>query len=66
MQISVEAEGTIVRVITRLDEICRESENAALIIGDSTLHLKWPRHKKRLNVILCFVHRYIYRFFVLF
>lgn len=47
MQISVEAEGTIVRVITRLDEICREVKNAALIIGDSTLHLKMAEAQER-------------------
>ncbi|AMD19933.1 HCL218Cp [Eremothecium sinecaudum] len=40
MSISVEAEGTIVRVITRLDEICREVKLAASIIGYSTLHMK--------------------------
>ncbi|KAH3669163.1 hypothetical protein WICMUC_005002 [Wickerhamomyces mucosus] len=40
MDLSIEAEGTIVRVITRLDEICREVKSAALIIGDSSLHAK--------------------------
>ncbi len=33
-------EGTIVRVMTRLDETCREVKNAARIIGDPTLFLK--------------------------
>ena len=33
-------EGTIVRVITRLDETCREVKNAARIIGDPTLFTK--------------------------
>jgi antiviral helicase SKI2 len=33
-------EGTIVRVITRLDETCREAKNAARIIGDPKLFLK--------------------------
>ena len=33
-------EGTIVRVINRLDETCREVKNAARIIGDPTLFLK--------------------------
>ncbi|MCJ1414142.1 hypothetical protein MMC32_000467 [Xylographa parallela] len=33
-------EGTIVRVITRLDETCREVKNAARIIGDPQLYLK--------------------------
>lgn len=40
MQISPEAEGTIVRVINRLDEVCRELKTAAVIIGDSNLHMK--------------------------
>ncbi|KAL9604376.1 MAG: hypothetical protein Q9219_000564 [cf. Caloplaca sp. 3 TL-2023] len=33
-------EGTIVRVITRLDETCREVKNAARIIGDPLLFTK--------------------------
>ncbi|KAF4629291.1 hypothetical protein G7Y89_g8854 [Cudoniella acicularis] len=33
-------EGTIVRVITRLDETCREVKNAARIIGDPELFAK--------------------------
>ncbi|RKF75046.1 putative ATP-dependent RNA helicase [Golovinomyces cichoracearum] len=33
-------EGTIVRVITRLDETCREVKNAARIIGDPDLYTK--------------------------
>ena len=33
-------EGTIVRVITRLDETCREVRNAARIIGDPELYAK--------------------------
>lgn len=33
-------EGTIVRVITRLDETCREVKNAARIVGDPTLFTK--------------------------
>lgn len=40
MDMSVEAEGTIVRVITRLDEICREVKTASIIIGNSSLHMK--------------------------
>lgn len=31
------AEGTIVRVITRLDETCREVRDAARVIGDTEL-----------------------------
>ncbi|KAL9042585.1 MAG: hypothetical protein Q9214_003733, partial [Letrouitia sp. 1 TL-2023] len=33
-------EGTIVRVITRLDETCREVKNAARIVGDPGLFTK--------------------------
>ncbi|SCU77743.1 LAMI_0A02190g1_1 [Lachancea mirantina] len=40
MEMSVESEGTIVRVITRLDEVCREVKTASIIIGDSSLHMK--------------------------
>lgn len=34
------AEGTIVRVITRLDETCREVRDAARVIGDADLMKK--------------------------
>lgn len=40
MEISPEAEGTVVRVITWLDEICREVKTASVIIGNSNLHMK--------------------------
>ncbi|KAG5420350.1 SKI2 [Candida metapsilosis] len=55
MEISVESEGTIVRVITRLDEICREVKNAALIIGDSTLHLKMAEAQEKIkrDIVFC-------------
>lgn len=33
-------EGTIVRVITRLDETCREVKDAARVIGDADLFKK--------------------------
>jgi antiviral helicase SKI2 len=33
-------EGTIVRVITRLDETCREVRDAARVIGDAALFQK--------------------------
>ncbi|KAF3029433.1 hypothetical protein E8E15_010071 [Penicillium rubens] len=33
-------EGTIVRVITRLDETCREVKNAAKLVGDPNLYTK--------------------------
>ncbi|KAF8756225.1 Antiviral helicase [Rhizoctonia solani] len=37
------AEGTIVRVITRLDETCREVRDAARVIGDGTCSARWKR-----------------------
>ncbi|SSD60518.1 related to Antiviral helicase SKI2 [Saccharomycodes ludwigii] len=40
MEITDESEGTIVRIINRLDEICREVKTAAIIIGNSDLHSK--------------------------
>jgi antiviral helicase SKI2 len=36
-------EGTIVRVITRLDETCREVKNAARIVGDPELFGKMQK-----------------------
>ena len=36
-------EGTIVRVITRLDETCREVKNAARLIGDPELFEKMQK-----------------------
>jgi len=55
MLMSVEAEGTIVRVITRLDEICREVKNAALIVGDSGLHSKMNEAQERIkrDIVFC-------------
>ncbi|KAF3990129.1 hypothetical protein FT663_01501 [Candidozyma haemuli var. vulneris] len=55
MQISVESEGTIVRVITRLDEICRQVKNAALIVGDSTLHSKMNEAQEKIkrDIVFC-------------
>jgi antiviral helicase SKI2 len=55
MELSVEAEGTIVRVITRLDEICREVRSAALIIGDSALHAKMTHAQELIkrDIVFC-------------
>lgn len=55
MEISVELEGTIVRVITRLDEICRQVKNAALIVGDSALHSKMSEAQERIkrDIVFC-------------
>lgn len=39
-------EGTIVRVITRLDETCREVRGAARIIGDPELYAKMEKCKE--------------------
>ena len=39
-KISLVAEGTIVRCITRLDETCREVRNIARVIGDASLFAK--------------------------
>ena len=55
------AEGTIVRVITRLDETCREVRDAARVIGDADLmkkmeeaQMKIKRDSKHLCVF-CYV-----------
>ena len=40
MMLTDVAEGTIVRVITRLDETCREVRDAARVIGDASLMKK--------------------------
>jgi antiviral helicase SKI2 len=48
-------EGTIVRVISRMDEICREVMAAARIIGDSTLHDKMAlaQEKIKRDIVFC-------------
>ncbi|KAJ6262835.1 hypothetical protein Dda_1392 [Drechslerella dactyloides] len=48
-------EGTIVRVITRLDETCREVRNAARIIGDPALYQKAEKCQEmiRRDIISC-------------
>ncbi|CDK24788.1 unnamed protein product [Kuraishia capsulata CBS 1993] len=50
-----ESEGTIVRVISRLDEICRDVRNAALIIGDSQLHFKMEEAQEKIkrDIVFC-------------
>lgn len=52
---SDESEGTIVRVITFLDEVCRQVRNAALIIGDSDLHSKMlnAQEKIKRDIVFC-------------
>jgi antiviral helicase SKI2 len=48
-------EGTIVRVITRLDETCREVKNAARIIGDPTLFKKMEQAQEMIKRDVCAV-----------
>ncbi|ODV87600.1 hypothetical protein CANARDRAFT_6124 [[Candida] arabinofermentans NRRL YB-2248] len=50
-----EAEGTIVRVITRLDQVCVEVKNCALIIGDSALHSKMDEAQEKIkrDIVFC-------------
>ena len=52
------AEGTIVRVITRLDETCREVRDAARVIGDAELFKKMEEAQikiKRDSTLLCWI-----------
>lgn len=46
-------EGTIVRVITRLDETCREVKNAARIIGDPELFTKMQAAQELIKRDIC-------------
>lgn len=46
-------EGTIVRVISRLDETCREVRNAARIIGDPTLFQKMTEAQESIRRDIC-------------
>ena len=48
-------EGTIVRVITRLDETCREVKNAARIIGDPALYIKMQSCQELIKRDVCSV-----------
>lgn len=50
-----ESEGTIVRVITFLDEICMQVRNAALITGDSALHSKMTNAQEKIkrDIVFC-------------
>jgi superfamily II RNA helicase len=43
------AEGTIVRVITRLDETCREVRDAARVIGDAVLMKKMEEAQMKIK-----------------
>jgi len=46
-------EGTIVRVVTRLDETCREVKNAARIVGDPTLFAKMQTCQELIKRDIC-------------
>ncbi|KAF2097937.1 antiviral helicase [Rhizodiscina lignyota] len=46
-------EGSIVRVITRLDETCREVKNAARIIGDPMLYQKMQTCQEMIKRDIC-------------
>lgn len=48
-------EGTIVRVVTRLDETCREVMSAARLVGDPTLYAKMEKAREmiRRDVVFC-------------
>lgn len=46
-------EGTIVRVITRLDETCREVKSAARIIGDPSLFTKMQECQELIKRDVC-------------
>lgn len=46
-------EGTIVRVITRLDEVCREVKNSARIIGDPSLFAKMQECQELIKRDVC-------------
>ena len=47
-------EGSIVRTITRLDEMTRDVRNAARIMGDSACSRRWNSPAPRSSVTLCF------------
>ncbi|KAL5534027.1 hypothetical protein ACEPAG_487 [Sanghuangporus baumii] len=49
MMLTDVAEGTIVRVITRLDETCREVRDAARVIGDASLMKKMEEAQIRIK-----------------
>ncbi|OBA25278.1 antiviral helicase [Hanseniaspora valbyensis NRRL Y-1626] len=49
MKISPQSEGTIVRVINRLNELCKQLKNASIIIGNSELHAKFSTAQELIN-----------------
>ncbi|KAF5093609.1 hypothetical protein D0Z03_002346 [Geotrichum reessii] len=55
MELTDVAEGTIVRVISRMDEVCRQVMAAARIIGDSTLYDKMESAQEKIkrDIVFC-------------
>lgn len=55
MELTDVAEGTIVRVISRMDEVCRQVMAAARIIGDSTLYDKMEAAQEKIkrDIVFC-------------
>ena len=47
-------EGSIVRTIVRLDEMCRDVRNAARIMGDSALYEKMEAASAAIKRDICF------------
>jgi antiviral helicase SKI2 len=54
-QITLVQEGTIVRTITRLDELLREVRNSARVVGDPSLYRKMEATSQLIKrgVIFC-------------
>lgn len=54
-ELTAAQEGIIVRVVSRLDEVCREVKSAARIIGDATLQEKMEvaQEKIKRDIIFC-------------
>ena len=55
-QITDVQEGSIVRIIVRLDEMCRDVRNAARIMGDSALYEKMESASQQSSVTLSSAH----------
>lgn len=55
MELTDVAEGTIVRVISRMDEVCRQVMAAARIIGDTTLYDKMESAQEKIkrDIVFC-------------
>jgi len=49
MKVSPQSEGTIVRIINRLNELCKQLKNASIIVGNSDMHLKFSTAQDLIN-----------------